>query len=85
MKSKHPDALFFGPNIQVGKENNSGSTGQKQLYQMASLLNSHSRIILLDEWDANLDESNMISINSMLSALAENNIIIEVRHKRMTL
>jgi len=83
IKSKHPDALFFGPNIQVGKDTNSGSTGQKQLYQMASLLNSDSRIILLDEWDANLDESNMKNIDNMLSALAENNIIIEIRHKRM--
>ncbi len=83
MKSKHPDALFFGPNIQIGQETHPGSTGQKQLYQMASLLNSNSRIILLDEWDANLDESNMKNIDDMLSALAKNNIIIEIRHKRM--
>ena len=83
MKSKHPDALFFGPDIQIGQETHPGSTGQKQLYQMASLLNSNSRIILLDEWDANLDESNMKNIDNMLSALAEHNIIIEIRHKRM--
>ncbi len=83
LKSHHPDALFFGPNIQVGEETDAGSTGQKQLYQMASLLNSHSRIILLDEWDANLDHPNMINIDNMLSILAKNNIIIEIRHKRM--
>ncbi|SFN96841.1 ABC transporter ATP-binding protein [Xenorhabdus japonica] len=79
-KSKYPDALFFGPNIQVGEDTVPGSTGQKQLYQMALLSNIKHRIIFLDEWDANLDESNTQIIDKFLTSLAEDNLIIEIRH-----
>ncbi|MGH1510520.1 hypothetical protein [Ralstonia solanacearum] len=38
--------------------------------------------ILLDEWDANLDQDNTTGIDAVLDALASTKMIVEVRHLR---
>lgn len=58
------------------------STGEQftaQIDEISQALNE--QIFLLDEWDANLDEHNMQRISDRIDRLAENNIIIEVRHR----
>ena len=40
-------------------------------------------IILLDEWDANLDDLSEKSLSSLISVVAKNNLIIEVRHAKL--
>jgi ABC-type multidrug transport system fused ATPase/permease subunit len=40
-----------------------------------------AKIILLDEWDANLDSANEARINSAIDKLAEDRIVIESRHR----
>lgn len=81
LKSKLPDALFFGPGIDTSESTLSGSTGQKQLHHLKLLSGIEGRIILLDEWDANLDSLNTGEMNRQLNALSRNNLIIEIRHK----
>ncbi|QLY23811.1 hypothetical protein [Bdellovibrio sp. KM01] len=58
-----------------------GSTGQKMLRHIeyaASLDNKH---LLLDEWDANLDQENILKINELLNRISKDKVIIEVRHR----
>lgn len=58
-----------------------GSTGQKMLKHIeyaASLNNKH---LLLDEWDANLDQENILKINELLNKISKEKVIIEVRHR----
>ncbi|MCL6326120.1 hypothetical protein [Pectobacterium polaris] len=81
LKSKHSDALFFGPGIDIDGDTIPGSTGQKQLHQLESLSGARNRIILLDEWDANLDAVNTSEIDERLNTLSLSNLIIEIRHK----
>ncbi|GKW05448.1 hypothetical protein PEC301877_42610 [Pectobacterium carotovorum subsp. carotovorum] len=81
LKSKHPDALFFGPGIDTDDDGLSGSTGQKQLHQLELLSGVRNRIILLDEWDANLDTLNTNEMDKRLNTLSMSNLIIEIRHK----
>ncbi|WP_048993326.1 ABC transporter ATP-binding protein [Klebsiella pneumoniae] len=81
LKSKHPDALFFGPGIDIGDDSLSGSTGQKQLHQLELLSGMKNRVIFLDEWDANLDTLNTSEMDNRLNALSIHNLIIEIRHK----
>ncbi|KHN92128.1 hypothetical protein BSK71_12275 [Pectobacterium actinidiae] len=81
LKSQHSDALFFGPGIDIDDDTVPGSTGQKQLYQLESLSGIRNRIILLDEWDANLDAFNTSEIDERLNILSLSNLIIEIRHK----
>jgi hypothetical protein len=63
-------------------ENKNLSTGEK----MISLLDEIDRMVsenllLLDEWDANLDRKNIMKISGKIDALAEKKCIIEVRHR----
>jgi ABC-type transport system involved in cytochrome bd biosynthesis fused ATPase/permease subunit len=48
--------------------------------RIASL--DHVKVIILDEWDANLDGDNLNHINNMIEILATNKVVIESRHRR---
>jgi ABC-type transport system involved in cytochrome bd biosynthesis fused ATPase/permease subunit len=66
-----------------GNDCRSLSTGQRLVEHLKEILKLESiRYILLDEWDANLDTSNTQQIDSILSDLSAQKIIIEVRHKK---
>lgn len=57
------------------------STGQctlKQLEEVSSV--PHIQVLLLDEWDANLDRTNRIAVDKMLGALSQKKLIVEIRH-----
>ncbi len=58
-----------------------GSTGQKMLkhIEYAALLDN--KYLLLDEWDANLDQENILKINEILNKISKEKVIVEVRHR----
>lgn len=57
------------------------SDGQRAVYISQRLSSADEyRSIVLDEWDANLDEANAITINKHINCLAENKLVVEVRH-----
>ncbi|WP_338298423.1 ABC transporter ATP-binding protein [Pandoraea sputorum] len=57
------------------------STGQSMLMQLEEAVNIPDiDALLLDEWDANLDQSNRIAVDQMLSLLSETKLILEIRH-----
>ena len=40
----------------------------------------HSKILLLDEWDANLDVKNRGIISEKINSMSKNIVIVETRH-----
>lgn len=59
------------------------STGQ-QIYNILSteIIAESTKVILLDEWDANLDYKNKIEIDCLIDQLSQHQVIIEVIHKK---
>jgi len=59
------------------------STGQKVIKILEEIIkNTKTSIILLDEWDANLDAQNTENISKMIVRLAKQSCVIESRHIR---
>lgn len=63
-------------------QNNKKSTGQKLLSQLMEIRNNKSNIdvIILDEWDANLDNANKNYLDELINELAKEKLVVEVRH-----
>ena len=61
-------------------DDESGSTGQKLMRELLALGQDDAMILLLDEWDANLDSVNQVQLDAWLDELAKHKLIIEVRH-----
>jgi ABC-type transport system involved in cytochrome bd biosynthesis fused ATPase/permease subunit len=38
-------------------------------------------VVLLDEWDANLDAANLALVHARIEELAKTKVVIEVRHR----
>lgn len=57
------------------------STGQKMVKNIEDLIEDNSNILLLDEWDANLDITNKKKISGLLKKISATKLVIEVRHK----
>lgn len=72
------EAVMIGPGIELGTgEYNQGSCGENTLAIVAALADTDARMILLDEWNANLDPVNYAKVDALLSLIAENKIIVE--------
>lgn len=61
-------------------DDETGSTGQKHMHELLALGQGDAMILLLDEWDANLDNVNQAQLDTWLDELAKHKLIIEVRH-----
>jgi ABC-type multidrug transport system fused ATPase/permease subunit len=58
------------------------STGQRARAIIEEILQQDTKIqyLLLDEWDANLDQNNRQLIDQMLKAISKERVVVEVRH-----
>lgn len=57
------------------------STGQKTLQQIRELVSRNDvRVLLFDEWDANLDRDNSEAINQLLNEISLRLVVVEIRH-----
>lgn len=70
-----PESHFFETEIGV-------STGQARVAQILEIMKSPPKILMLDEWDANLDRENTETIDSLLNKLSPSTLVIETRHKK---
>lgn len=71
----HPE-LTFASNI------DHASSGERLNRILREISASDSgELLLLDEWDANLDDANMIAMDQLIDALSVNRCVIEVRHR----
>ncbi|MFK7701371.1 hypothetical protein [Pseudomonas caspiana] len=80
LKGLYKESILVTPGARFCGEFNEVSTGQAQIAELKLLLNSIQKIILLDEWDANLDVTNRRNINSVISKISLENLVVEVRH-----
>jgi ABC-type transport system involved in cytochrome bd biosynthesis fused ATPase/permease subunit len=59
-----------------------GSSGERTRRQIEeALTDQYIKVLLLDEWDANLDTVNTKTLDEKIQGLIANKIVIEVRHK----
>ncbi len=62
--------------------NKSLSTGEKIIASLEEIKKREKlQLLLLDEWDANLDKNHIVNISEKLNELAKEICIIEVRHR----
>ncbi|WP_119344675.1 ATP-binding cassette domain-containing protein [Facilibium subflavum] len=82
IKSQKKDSIYIGPEVHFNDVIEQGSTGQRRVSSILELLDnlSDKEILLLDEWDANLDIKNKNIVCKSLSETAKTHLIIEVRH-----
>jgi hypothetical protein len=58
------------------------STGERQLKSLQEIVNStNAKIYLLDEWDANLDDTNRAKGDAMVDELAARARVVEISHR----
>lgn len=77
-------AYFIPTNsdLQFKDENfNAFSKGQKIVSILNEIKESDiKKVIILDEWDANLDDKNVYRLNQCIDKFSQNTVVIEVRH-----
>ncbi|WP_437296198.1 hypothetical protein [Sorangium sp. So ce426] len=56
------------------------STGQKTLAEVEEAAETDVSMLLLDEWDANLDDDNRARVSDLLDHIAKTKLVVEVRH-----
>lgn len=81
IKSAFPEAIMVEPGILFDIAKVASSTGEIQKKMLTDLLALNPLVLLLDEWNANLDTNNTNLINGVLDRESERRLIIEVRHE----
>lgn len=83
IKNKFPNSIMLTPMGPIFSNKKDLSSGQLQFYRMKQVFDDPSSILLLDEWDANLDFVNVAAIEELISSLSEKQLVVEVRHRNM--
>ncbi|MGC5832351.1 ABC transporter ATP-binding protein [Ralstonia pseudosolanacearum] len=87
LKEQFGNRCFLMPTNQASLAwegvNEALSTGQQMISSLQEVVSIEDvKYILLDEWDANLDQDNATGIDVVLDELASTKVIVEVRHMR---
>ena len=68
--------------LSFSSDTHGSSTGEALRQRLTEILeNVHADVLLLDEWDANLDKENREKLSNLIDALSEKKCVIEVRHR----
>lgn len=85
LKNHLSDRAFFLPTqnqLSFISEANKYSTGESLRNRLLEILERVDvDVLLLDEWDANLDKENQERLSALIDELAEKKCVIEVRHR----
>jgi ABC-type transport system involved in cytochrome bd biosynthesis fused ATPase/permease subunit len=85
VKNSLSDRAFFLPTqnqLSFISETNKYSTGESLRNRLIEILERVDvDVLLLDEWDANLDKENQERLSLLIDQLAEKKCVIEVRHR----
>lgn len=78
-----PNSFYLpaSPLLEIGKELGVESTGERVLKHLEFVRQQDTPILLLDEWDANLDADNRARLEQELNSISQGKLIIEVRHR----
>jgi len=83
LMTQSTDAIFIGPdNSLLLPEDDGRSTGEKVSDMLSMILQDAPRLVLLDEWDANLDVKRRSTFNDHIELMSKTRIVVEVRHDR---
>lgn len=80
IKGSVEDSLLITPETNFLNLDSNLSTGQTKIRELESVLLLSPPVLMLDEWDANLDEENFRKIDQVLELASNRVVIIEVRH-----
>ncbi len=76
---------FFLPThneLSFASDSNKYSTGESLRKRLMEILEKvDADVLLLDEWDANLDQENQENLTELIDKIAEKKCVIEVRHR----
>ncbi len=86
-KQELGESAFYLPSqsrMTLGPEE-AGSTGQRKRREIEfiSALPDPPKFIFLDEWDANLDQQNLVELDRLIAGLSESSLVVEVRHRQV--
>jgi len=85
IKNELADRAFFLPTqnqLSFIAETNKYSTGESLRNRLMEILERVDvDVLLLDEWDANLDQDNREKLSLLIDELAEKKCVVEVRHR----
>lgn len=83
-KALDAKAFFLPTQNQLSfyKETSKFSTGESLKNTLKEILDKvQADVLLLDEWDANLDKDNQETLSKLIDQLAEKKCVIEIRHR----
>lgn len=85
IKNAIASKAFFLPThnqLNFASETNKYSTGESLKNRLLEILEKvDADVLLLDEWDANLDHENKEKLDTLIDELAQKKCVIEVRHR----
>lgn len=81
IKSANSDALLMTPETNFLYSRSDLSTGQSRINEMENVISHTPSVLMLDEWDANLDDENRRRINDKLENASKRIVVIEVIHR----
>lgn len=86
IKNTLSEKAFFLPTynqqLSFTAETNKYSTGESLKNRLVEILEKvDSDVLLLDEWDANLDEENRDRLSALIDEIATKKCVVEVRHR----
>lgn len=80
------NAYYFSPDMELyfsHSLNQSLSMGELIFDHLVEIFKHvQVQVLLLDEWDANLDATNLIKINRLIDEMSKNTCVIEIRHRK---
>lgn len=82
VKGAVADSILMTPETSFLDSNSDLSTGQARIKEIEGMFSSSPSILMLDEWDANLDDDNYKKIDMVLNNASRRGVVIEVRHLR---
>ncbi|KHL76035.1 hypothetical protein PpSQ1_02085 [Pseudomonas putida] len=82
LKSLVDDSILMTPETTFIDFDEPLSTGQVRMREINGVISASPAILMLDEWDANLDNANFESIDRLLTNAAQSIVVLEVRHVR---
>lgn len=82
IKEMAADALLLNAETSFLEADSSLSTGQRRVKEIENALSMAPTLLMLDEWDANLDGDNCRKIDQLLDEASRKMVVIEVRHLR---
>lgn len=80
IKAFMPNAIMISPEVNLLSVDHKGSAGEMQVQQLNYVFSKEAPILLLDEWDVNLDTNNVEKFDRAIAQISNSKVVLEVRH-----